>query len=341
MDRYYKSSVKEVGTLYQLQTLINRSNVVTTVSKDYHAVSSFVDTVVDCHVIAAAMTSLQMKDLNDRPAGIRGRIEVMPVEDKARQLKQIARNIVDKYVFRVMTEVLDDIAEQEGPNDPDNPCDGVYNYATGLLKFGLIRRVSMLSTASGDGLRALRHWRFALLAYDQSKKTNYRLEAFILTAAVKCLLPERLGKEITWSRFVNLSGGQGKNLDADYVLELFNKKVKAKLKMLGPNQTPETVMKVARTIMFCDNLAKELGMQLGVPRTNRDHETPIPESDKELMIKELMDKAKVFQFTPARQHQHFNEPRDIFSHVNVAKLHKWLRDKKREYDAHHNGKWAF
>lgn len=37
-------------------------------------------------------------------------------------------------------------------------------------------------------------------------------------------------------KFVNLSGGQDKNLDGDYVMELMNKYAKGRVKLLGPNQ---------------------------------------------------------------------------------------------------------
>ena len=73
-----------------------------------------------------------------------------------------------------------------------------------------------MSTASAGGLRALRHWRFALLAYHLAHKTKYRLEAFLITAATKALLPDRFVQELTWSRFVNFTGGKGNNPDADF-----------------------------------------------------------------------------------------------------------------------------
>ena len=337
MNRYYNTdSSDECGTLFQLRCLIDRKNVEVKVTKNYHADAAFVDTVVNCHVVAATMTHLGMENINDRPANVPQRIEVLSKEAKARQLRQIARNIIDRYMFRSMTEVIDGIADQDVI--PGDDSDGIYNYATGVLKFGLLRRVSMMSTAAGDGLRALRHWRFALLAYHQTRKTKYRLEAFLLTAAVKALLPERFAQELTWSRFVNLTGGPGKNLDADYVLELFNNTVKTKLKTLGSNHTPAMVMRIARTVMFCHNVAKSLGEQLKVAPISRDHTEQDLQKDKGRIIDQLKTKSKVFTFTPGRQHAHFNEPRDIFSGVNVPDLHRWLRDKKNEYA---NSKWAF
>ena len=115
-----------------------------------------------------------------------------------------------------------------------------------------------------------RLWRFALLAYHLAHKTKYRLEAFLITAATKALLPDRFVQELTWSRFVNFTGGKGNNLDADYILELFNGTVKSKLRTLGPNQTPEMAMKVAHTVMFCEQISKSLGKQLELAPISRD-----------------------------------------------------------------------
>ena len=105
----------------------------------------------------------------------------------------------------------------------------------------------------------------------QAHKYKYRLESFLLTAAVKALLPPRFAEVVTWSRFINLSGGAGKNLDADYVLELFNKTVKTKLKTLVPNKSSEQVMRISRIIMFCQDLAKTLAQQLKLAPISRKH----------------------------------------------------------------------
>ena len=265
MDRYYKKeSAQDCGTLYQLQCLIQRSNLEEKVTKAYHADAAFVDLVTDCHIVAAAMRSLKMESLNSRPGNMPQRMELVSKEAKARLLKQIARDIVQQHLFHTMAEILDDLSDETRAPNRHNHGDGVYNYATGFLKYGLLRRVSLMSTASADGLRALRHWRFALLAYHLAHKSKYRLEAFLVTAATKALLPDRYAQELIWSRFVNLTGGVGKNLDADYVLELFNGTVKSKLRTLGPNQTPEMVMKIARTVMFCEQIAKSLGRQFDI-----------------------------------------------------------------------------
>ena len=57
--------------------------------------------------------------------------------------------------------------------------DKINNYASHLTKYVLLRKISVLATRSGDGLRQLRHWKFAMLVYDIGHKIKYRLESFM------------------------------------------------------------------------------------------------------------------------------------------------------------------
>jgi L1 cell adhesion molecule like protein len=280
------------------------------------------------------MKTLGMVEIHDTPKTMPKRIDVLTKENKARLLLQTVRNVADSCIFNSMTESLDRISEGVTPDH--NEADSVFNYATAVLKFGLLRRVSVMTTASGDGQRALRHWRFALLAYHQARKIKYRLESFLVNASVKALLPPRFAEEVKWSRFVNLTGGQGKNLDADYVLELFNNAVKTKLKTLGPNHTAKQVMEISRTAMFCDELAKMMSSQLDLAPVSRQHTDREVEKDRNLVLNELLQ-SNVFTFTPGRNNS-FKEKVDVFSGINVFDLHQWINAKKTHYA---NGKWAF
>ncbi|CAC5412689.1 unnamed protein product [Mytilus coruscus] len=80
MDKFYAtSSAREQGTLYQLRNVINRRNVVKTVSQDYHADSSFIDLVTDCHVITAAMEHFNLEEVNSTSDRIPADIETADV----------------------------------------------------------------------------------------------------------------------------------------------------------------------------------------------------------------------------------------------------------------------
>jgi L1 cell adhesion molecule like protein len=347
MDLFYKTtSANEGGTLFQLRNLVMRRNVVTKVSKDYHADSEFCDIVVDCHVIAAVMAHFNMTTIDDRPAGVPRRLEVMNANEKAVLLKNMVQQVVNRYVLNDMEAVLENIAAIRCDDDADNDDnsnnpvipgndgedDNVYNYATGLLKYGLLRKVVLLTTASGDGNRAMRNWKYGMLVYNQMGKIKYRLEAFLLQASVKALLPKRCAMQIIHNRFVNLAGGEGKNLDGDYVMELLNNLAKSKIKNLGPNHTPEMVMRIGKTVMFCHEVAKLIEFQMGVPPTSRKHTQQKAIRDRGLILEEIVDKAKVFTYTPGREHASFGrQPVDIFSNTDSRKLHQYLHEKKQAY----------
>jgi L1 cell adhesion molecule like protein len=332
MDKLYKgSSVAEAGTLYQLRNLINRRNVVGKVSKDYHADADFIDMVTDCHVIAATMAYFHMDSIDDKPAQLPHRIECMSDDNKRLLLRNMVGQVIDHYMYNTMAEVIDDVIEGQQVQQHHEE-DYIFNYATGVLKFGLIRRVAVMTTAAGDGERALRHWKFAMLVYDQAGKIKYRLEAFLFIASVRALLPARLGQQIIHNRFVNLTGGEGNNLDGDYVMELLNNKAKQKIKQLGPNHTPQMVMQIGKTLNFCHDVAKNVEYQMNVAPISREKTIQSLHHDRMLVLEELVGNACVFTYTPGREHPSFPEhPIDIFADVKAEQIHKWLHAKKGEY----------
>ena len=63
--KYYYSpkSSGQHGTLYQLRNLLNRTNVVSDPMDNYNACDDFFVTMIQCHIIAAAIKMLGMEDL--------------------------------------------------------------------------------------------------------------------------------------------------------------------------------------------------------------------------------------------------------------------------------------
>lgn len=340
MDKFYsQDSSNEGATLSQLRNLINRRNVVTKVTKDYHAVSGFVDTVLESHIIAALMKHLNIESIDDTPKAFPKRLAIINDKQKKIIIKNIIGGMIDNFIFTPMAQRLQQVVKADCNAAPNQPEDHVFNYATNFMKYGLIRAVTLLTTASADGNRAVRNWKYSLLVYHQSQKIKYRLESFLLQAAVKALLPPRLVEQVKWSRFINYSGGIGNNLDGDYVMELLNKLAKNKIKNLGPNHTPEMVMRIGKIFMFCHDITRNFEKQLGIAPSGHGHTNQNITKDHNLMITELHTKVKVFDHQPGRQHPTFGtQPVDIFSECKVADLHQWLNAKRIEYG---QGKWAF
>ena len=142
-----------------------------------------------------------------------------------------------------------------------------------------------------------------------------------------------------WARFINLSGGANTNLDGDEVMEHLNKMAKGKIRMLGPNHTPEVVMRIGKTIMFTRDITKHLGGQTQVPLMSRKHTKKDLNKDMKMVVSELMERSKVFNQNNGREYPTFGKTgSNIYADIKLVELHKWLSEKKIQYSG---SKWAF
>ena len=267
----------------------------------------------------------------------RGAAQEGPAQRK-RTLHQIIGEFVDEILMNRMQRQLQIITENRPDQADEEVQDRILNYGLNVMKYCLLRRVNIAATRSGDGDRVIRHWKYALLLYDSAHKTKYRLESFLFLAAMSALYTPRQREQVVWNRFISLSGGKGKNLDGDYVMELLNKYAKSRVRLVGPNHSSELVMRIGKTMMFCHDVQVQLERQVKTDFLSRDHTSQNVQGDLMKIIGELQ-KAQVFKNQPGRSHPSFEEePMDIFSPVDPENIQKWLQEKKEEYA---NNKLAF
>ena len=93
---FKESSFKEVGTLYHLRNVLQRTNVVHDPKNDYNACSDFFQTIVEGHVIAATMEAFGMDTVNDTPKHtlLPESIHAMPVEEQETMLYLAMKDVV-------------------------------------------------------------------------------------------------------------------------------------------------------------------------------------------------------------------------------------------------------
>ena len=109
------------------------------------------------------------------------------------------------------------------------------------------------------------------------------------------------------------------------MIELMNKYAKSRVKLIGPNHSPETVMRIGKTMMFCHDVTRHLECEIGADPMSRQHIAQDTTGDLTKIVLELR-KANVFNRIPGRAHGTFlNEPLDIFCKINVADFHKWMQ----------------
>ena len=61
------NSSKEGGTLLQLKNIINRRNIGKDISGKVNEVEDFLELVINCHLIAAALHFFSMESVSDTP----------------------------------------------------------------------------------------------------------------------------------------------------------------------------------------------------------------------------------------------------------------------------------
>lgn len=99
---YSTKSGSEHGTLYQLRNAVNRTNVNAKPKKNFNACHDFFVLVTQCHIVAAALTFLNMNSLEDEPSTeiIPDPVTawMLPDDERKKQLESICEAIVTKFV---------------------------------------------------------------------------------------------------------------------------------------------------------------------------------------------------------------------------------------------------
>ena len=103
MDHLYASgSSMDGGTLMQLRNLINRQKVSKDVTGCFNATVDYMQSVIDCHIVAAAMNYFGISKTTDNPSlnyGLDILAESTDATEKWRRLQTLVGDIVDRYIF--------------------------------------------------------------------------------------------------------------------------------------------------------------------------------------------------------------------------------------------------
>jgi hypothetical protein len=115
--------------------------------------------------------------------------------------------------------------------------DGVFNYASQVLWWGLFFLTWDDSVHEADGDRVIRNWTVALPLYHAWGRTHYGPEAFRLLTDMMTESPEMI-ERIKHVRFFNTTGGEGNNCSLDLHNEHVNKLIKQQIQRSGDHWDP-------------------------------------------------------------------------------------------------------
>ena len=133
--------------------------------------------------------------------------------------------------------------------------------------------------------------------------------------------------QLIWSRFVNVLGRPGKNIEADFHMEHLNRVAKQSIKTLGPNKTQEAIQRVGLSIGTLASVLTQFDKDNNVSETSGAHKALKMEKDRTIIVNELIN-AGVFRATDKeRKHHSFPNPRNILHYHNNKVLTEWIENK--------------
>lgn len=137
--------------------------------------------VVKSYVIAAVMEVLNMSKLDDIPSNP----SLISVVDWTKDV-----DVRKDSLYALSAKVIDEFVDLKYINDVDiiTSSDNVKEYSNLLLCTGMLYLEYCDAIQKGDGIRVLRCWRYMLLLFKSTGRTNYSIEAFHLLAQYHFLL---------------------------------------------------------------------------------------------------------------------------------------------------------
>ena len=183
----------------------------------------------------------------------------------------------------------------------------------------------------GDGLRNNINKKRLLLYFKSSNSFhNYSLQMFTSIAQIEALASEEMAHRLTWGRFVNWHGGEGKNIACDMAQEICNRVSKDVVKAMGPNKTQKAMERASKAAAGVQQIVKRVNEVSDVKRASHVHTHESMSEDEVMMVQDLR-KIKPFERKPGRKHAHFDQIHATpTSGLDMKSLFIWLEKHKKQ-----------
>lgn len=316
---YSARTSQDVGTLHQLRNLIHRTNVPPKKpSKDANASEDFLHIVMVGHIIAAAMShfGLSMEDTALPPCTI-------PQDVESHEKVHYLHDTVYSFI-KANTNLA--VLPTHHRQPPKSSVDGVHEYAREVCTLALLYEEFRDAISEADGTRVLRCWKFLLLLFRASHRTNYACEALTLLTQYNMTLPPRMAMQLKWSRFINSSGKPGCNIPCDLHLEHINRTVKTAVSTLGPNVTPKAIQRVGVCVGPLMEACRNFDKETHTPVHSGKHAMKSFSKDLAVIVKELHS-SKVFSYLPGRKHNSVSIKYSLINTLKYDDTVSWIKER--------------
>ena len=289
---------------------------------DVKTCEDFFITIVEAHVLAAAMELLGMNSLASVPSSdlIAEDYWVESAEQRHTSLMTVCEALVSKFInFKFLAT-----RERQPKPKQKQSKDKVFEYACHVLSLGLFYIEFLDTIREGDGTRLQRCWRYLLPLFKATNRKNYALEALYMLYQCQYVLSPRLSHQLLWSRFINTRGRRGHNIPCDLFNEHLNRLVKEAVGNLRANQTGKATVRVSWAIGTLHPVIEQFDQVNSLPTLSGAHFKPKADKDRNLLLEEIDQREHVFRVKPAgRKHKTFPHVKPLLQHKPKV-LMKWM-----------------
>ncbi len=309
----FKISSVDFATLSHLFLRIGRLPQAKDPKKDMHASFDALMTIFKSHLITAACIEVGISSMD---SDLSPTATVPLVSD-------VASKVVDR--FTIISEAVLRLTVKD--------CnDRVHNYSRVLCHLSSLAMEFTDAWSEGDGVRVLRCWKVLLLHFFAGRRTKYALEALRIQVQLATLSPHMV-HQLTWGRFVNTHGGNGRNIPCDLHNEHVNKQFKGIIRNMGANFTETASTRAARSVTTISHLVESFDSQLGIHPESSAHSRKSDEKDIKSIVTALQNQKILEVQTEPRCHSGFKTitPNPLNS-LNCTKLDEWIVSKLKHFN---------
>ena len=199
------------------------------------------------------------------------------------------------------------------------PTDSVYSYACEVLSLGLFYLEFQDAIKHGDGDCDMIVWKYLLLLFKASKRTNY---ALTYLAQYYLIFPPRLTEQLN-GQFVNMHGLPGRNVSCDLPMEHLNREVKTAIKGLGANKS---LLRTGKAVGVLTDKFTNFDKDNSISMDCGTHAVRSAKKDLAKIQKQLTS-SQVFTLVPDRQHKSFkNLKTNMIRTLMKQELTDWILD---------------
>ena len=224
----------------------------------------------------------------------------------------------------ILTKMVDSFVDVAYGKITASNDDQILTYAKQLLSIGSLYLEFADAVKEGDGQRVIRCWRYLLIIFHNSNRTNYGMEAILLLYQYLYLLTPQQAEQFTYNRFVNTSGLPGRNISADLHMEHLNRELKSCIATCVHSSKPEkAIVRIGKAIGTLAPVIDQFDKINNVGNHQTRHKSTTMKQDV-LQVVSHINKYNILHNIPKRKFPTFPNVKSLLHKKSKDEILSWI-----------------